>query len=194
MQLQARDGRLVYTCVACGNEWAERRLSRAMASEFSTDDAHTAVQEICAARLLEDIMAVTRRWARRLTRADGVTFVLRSGDMCYYADEEAIEPLWKGQRFPLHDCVSGWVILNAQPVIIPDIYADPRVPHAVYRQTFVRSLLMVPVRKAAPLGALGAYWGTGTLPTPAHVQLLELLAEAAGVGLMSEQLWARASG
>src|SRR6185295_14546093 len=58
-----------------------------------------AVQELSLARDLESIMAVVRRTARQLTGADGATFVLKDGDMCHYADEDAVAPLWKGQRF-----------------------------------------------------------------------------------------------
>jgi hypothetical protein len=47
------------------------------------------------------------------------------------------------------------------------------------------------VRKADPIAAIGAYWSTLHAPTESHVQLVELLAEAAAVRLSSEQLWAR---
>ena len=84
-----------------------------------------AVQRLSLARTLDDIMAVVRHAARELTGADGATFVLRDGDKCFYADEEAIAPLWKGQRFPMSTCVSGWTMLNRQVAVIEDIYADP---------------------------------------------------------------------
>ncbi len=89
--------------------------------------------------------------------ADGVTFVLRDGDMCHYVEEDAIGPLWKGQRFPLNTCISGWAMLNSKTVVLRDIYADDRIPHDAYRKTFVKSLVMVPVRTMAPVAALGAY-------------------------------------
>jgi GAF domain-containing protein len=152
---------------------------------------HAAAQAICACRDLEPLMATTRYWARRLTGADGVTFVLRAGESCYYADEDAIARLWKGQRFPLRTCVSGWVMQNRQPALIPDIFADPRVPHEAYRPTFVKSMLMVPVRKSDPIAAIGAYWKTTCAPTEAHVQIVELLAEAAAIGLASNYVSAR---
>ena len=75
-------------------------------------------------------------------------------------DEDAIEPLWKGQRFPLSACVSGWAMLHRERVVIEDIYADPRVPAAAYRPTFVKSLVMVPIRTLSPVGAIGNYWAT----------------------------------
>src|ERR1043165_3508667 len=116
------------------------------------------VQELSLARDVAAVQDITRRAARALTGADGATFVLRDGDRCYYADEDAIAPLWKGQRFPMSACISGWAMLHRQPAIIEDIYSDDRIPHDAYRPTFVKSLLMVPVRAEDPVAAIGAYW------------------------------------
>src|SRR2546428_10636221 len=66
--------------------------------------------------------------AREVSGADGVTFVLRDGDQCVFADESAIAPLWKGRRVPMATCLAGWVMLNAQAGAPGGIYADPRVP------------------------------------------------------------------
>src|SRR5579863_9642986 len=84
-----------------------------------------AVQELSMACTVPAVMAIVRRVARELTGADGASFVLRDGDKCFYADEDAIAPLWKGQRFPMSHCISGWVMLNRHCAIIPDIYKDP---------------------------------------------------------------------
>ncbi len=59
-----------------------------------------AVQELSMAAQLSEVQRVVRTAARDLAGCDGATFVLRDGDLCYYADEDAIEPLWKGLRFP----------------------------------------------------------------------------------------------
>lgn len=155
------------------------------------DEVHDAVTQLCQAPNLESLMRLTRRAARQFTGADGVTFVLRAGDSCYYADEDAIAPLWKGQRFPLRSCVSGWVMEHRQSLLIPDIYADSRVPQDSYRPTFVKSLLMVPVRKTDPIAAIGAYWRTPAAPTERHVAIVSLLAEAVAIGLAREHTWAR---
>ena len=77
----------------------------------------TVVQRLSQARSLEAIQSIVRRAARELTHADGATFVLRDANLCYYADEDAISPLWKGQRFPISACISGWAMLNRQPVM-----------------------------------------------------------------------------
>ena len=64
---------------------------------------------------------IVRSAARAVTEADGATFVLRDGELCFYADEDAIAPLWKGQRFPMSECISGWAMLAKQSVCVPDI-------------------------------------------------------------------------
>src|SRR4051795_3413088 len=84
-----------------------------------------AIQQLSLARSLSDIQDIVRTAARRLTGADGATFVIREGLHCHYADEDTISPLWKGQRFPLHTCISGWAMLNRRAVAIEDIYDDP---------------------------------------------------------------------
>jgi hypothetical protein len=117
-----------------------------------------AVQELSMARDLAAVQRIVRTTARSLCGADGATFVLRQNGYCYYADEDAISPLWKGHRFPLETCVSGWAMLNRKPAMIADIYKDPRVPHEAYRPTFVKSLAMVPIRTMDPVGAIGNYW------------------------------------
>jgi hypothetical protein len=116
-------------------------------------------------------------------------FVLRDGDRCHYADEDAIAPLWKGQRFPLEACISGWSMLNRQPVVIEDIYADNRIPHDAYRPTFVKSLVMVPIRALDPIGAIGNYWAAPHRATGAEVQLLQALANTTAVAMENVQVF-----
>ncbi len=147
------------------------------------------VQSLSHARDLATIMAIVRVAARELTGADGATFVLRDGEFCYYAEESAIEPLWKGQRFPLARCVSGWVMSHCEPVAIPDIYLDPRVPADAYRPTFVHSLAMVPIRTSAPIGAIGNYWATHHVVTPEELALLEALANTTSVAMENVQVY-----
>src|ERR1043166_734932 len=130
------------------------------------------VQRLSLARDRATVQEIVRRAARRLTGADGATFVLRDGDRCHYADEDAIAPLWKGQRFPMSACISGWAMLHRRSAVIPDIYADDRIPHDAYRRTFVKSLVMVPIRTLEPVGAIGTYWATPHAPTTAEVRLL----------------------
>lgn len=142
-----------------------------------------AVQQISAARSLEEIIPLATHAAREGSGAEGVSFVLREGDRCYYADEDAISPLWKGRRFPMSDCVSGWAMHHRLAVVIPDIMLDARVPHDAYKPTFVRSLVMVPIRSMDPVGAIGAYWSSIHQPDAETVHWLQALADATSAGI-----------
>lgn len=148
-----------------------------------------AVQELSLARDLGSIQRVVRTTARELTGADGATFVLRESGMCHYADEDAIAPLWKGKRFPLQTCISGWAMLNRQPTVIPDIYVDPRIPVDAYRPTFVKSLAMVPIRTLDPIGAIGNYWARRHQPDARELALLQALADSTAVAMENVRVY-----
>lgn len=159
------------------------RYSRAMEYLVSV------IQALSMARELDSIMAIVREAAREITGADGATFVLRDGDFCYYAEENAIEPLWKGRHFPIESCVSGWAMLHREAVVIEDIYQDDRIPIDAYRPTFVKSLVMVPIRTHNPLGAIGNYWAENRMPTPMEVKWLQALADTTAVAIENVQLY-----
>jgi len=146
------------------------------------------VEQLSTATTLERVTEVVAHATRTLMGADGATFVLREDDKCFYADENAIGPLWKGSRFPLTACISGWAMLNDETVVVPDIYVDARIPHDAYRPTFVNSLVMAPIRGTTPVGALGAYWSDHHVPTPSDLRLQEMLANSAAVALQNLEL------
>jgi len=141
------------------------------------------VQNLTLARSMDEIMNSVMSAARNLTEADGVTFVLRDGDQCNYLNEDAIGPLWKGQKFPLEKCISGWTMLNRELVIIEDIYEDTRIPHEAYRTTFVKSLAMIPIRTKNPVGAIGVYWATNHRPTDEQMIVIQTLADATAIAM-----------
>ena len=72
---------------------------------------------------------------------------------------------------------------NRQAVAIPDIYADPRIPHEAYRPTFVKSMAMVPVHDPDPIAAIGAYWARPHVPTERELAILKILADASARAL-----------
>ncbi len=148
-----------------------------------------AVQELSLARSLPEIQVIVRTAARELTGCDGASFVLKDDGFCYYADEYAIAPLWKGSRFPLENCVSGWAMRHRESVVIPDIYVDERVPHEAYRPTFVKSMVMVPIRKVDPIGAIGNYWAFEREATEKEVFLLQALADSTSIAMENVQLY-----
>lgn len=139
-------------------------------------------ERLDSAQDLESIQEVVRHAARALTRAHGSTLVLREGDMCFYADEDAISPLWKGQRFPVQNCISGWAMIHDECTVVPDIYSDSRIPIDAYRPTFVKSLAVAPVGAGRPVGAIGVYWAdlhSATGPEVAALQELCSMTAAA---------------
>lgn len=141
------------------------------------------VQRLSLARSMDAIAGVIRDTARSLIGADGVTFVLKDGDMCYYVEEDAIGPLWKGQRFHMSACVSGWSMIHHEIAVIEDIYADDRVPLDAYKPTFVKSMVMVPIRTLDPIGAIGSYWAAERTPTDEELDLLRSLADITSVSI-----------
>jgi diguanylate cyclase (GGDEF)-like protein len=145
------------------------------------------VQRLSFALNMEEIVNIVRTAARQLTGADGASFVLRDGNFCFYVDEDAIAPLWKGQRFPLEMCISGWVMNTGESVTIPNVFLDPRIPVEAYRPTFVRSMAMVPIqppiRTQSPVGAIGSYWATTHRPTSEQLRILQALADSTAVAM-----------
>jgi signal transduction histidine kinase len=147
-----------------------------------------AVEQLASAADLADIIAIVRETARDISGADGVCFVLRDGEYCHYVEEHAIGPLWKGKRFPLTACISGWCMLNDRSAVIPDIYLDPRIPHDAYRPTFVKSLVMVPVKTAVPVAAIGVYWAKTRDFSDDELALIEALGRSTSAAIAAAQL------
>lgn len=141
------------------------------------------LQELSLAHGLDEIMAIVRLAVRQFAGADGATLILREGDQCYYADEDAISPLWKGSRFPMDTCISGWVMRERKATVIEDIYSDQRIPHDLYRPTFVKSLAMAPIRGKAPIGAIGVYWASPNRPDAKTLKMIQVLAESTAVAI-----------
>lgn len=134
------------------------------------------------ARSVEDVAAEIIRLGRRIIGCDGITFVINERGSCYYLDSDGISPLWKGQRFPAGCCVSGWVMTHRQSAVIPNIYMDTRIPHEIYRRTFVKSMQMVPVGEQGE-AAIGSYWAEFHDPTDRESMILHALARLAAAAL-----------
>jgi signal transduction histidine kinase len=147
------------------------------------------IQDLSQARDMDSIANIVRKAARDLTGADGASFILREGDLCHYVDEDAISPLWKGQRFPMKTCISGWVMLSGVPAVIEDIYLDERIPVDAYRPTFVKSLTMMPVRDENPVAAIGTYWATKRTATEEELSVLQALANTTSVAIENASLY-----
>ena len=142
-----------------------------------------ATDRLAVACSLADVVSILRETAREIAGSDGIAVILREGESCFYAAEDAIEPLWRGRRFPLTACISGWAMLHDETAIVPDIAFDRRVPVEAYRTTSMRSLVMVPIGSPQPIAALGAYWCATIIPDAATIHPLEMLARLATAAL-----------
>lgn len=138
-----------------------------------------AIDALGEVRSVDAALEVLRAHTRRIALADGVCVIRRIGATVLYVGEDAIAPLWTGQRFPIEHCVSGHAMVKRQVIVIPDIAIDPRVPHNAYLSTFVASMAMVPLGSGEPFAALGLYWVRPQPIEPAALTLVETLARTA---------------
>ena len=115
--------------------------------------------------------------------------MLKEGDCCYYADEDAIAPLWKGKRFPMDVCIGGWTMRHRVPAVIANVSQDQRIPWLAYEPTFVQSLVMVPIRTLNPIGAIGTYWAAQQEPAAQDVKVLQALADTTAVAMENVQIY-----
>jgi signal transduction histidine kinase len=147
------------------------------------------IQKLSLARDLVTVVNIVKSAARDLSGADGASFILRDGNLSSYVDEDAISPLWKGKRFPMEQCVSGWSMIHKTAATIPDIYDDPRVPVEAYRPTFVKSMVMVPIRQADPIGAVGTYWAKQHTASQTEIAILQSLADITAITIENITLY-----
>lgn len=161
-----------------GAELLTRELHVREDQDFRLKLLEAAKDRLSVAGSLEEIVTIVRSTARSVCSADGVTFVLRDNGKCHYVEEDAIGPLWKGQKFPMETCISGWCMMNKATAAIEDIFVDDRIPHDVYRKTFVKSLVMVPIGGDAPVAAMGTYWNEKRAFSENDVTAVEALGAA----------------
>ncbi len=150
-------------------------------SQSKLEQLIAAIKGMAQARTLNEIHHIVVTSAHELVQSEGATIVLREGDFSAYIDEDTIAPLWKGKKFPLDSCISGWVMRNKTSAVIPEIYADSRIPADLYKPTFVKSLVMIPINQSDPIGAIGSYWSTPHIVTEQELRLLESLADSAAI-------------
>lgn len=142
-----------------------------------------AIERLKTAASLDEVAEIVRGSARAIAGADGVTVVRRIGDRVHYVAEDAMSPLWTGQDFPIEQCISGMAIMADEPILIPDISMDPRVPLQLYMGTFVRGMAMFPVGIGSSVAAIGLYWCRPGPIQDETVALFESMARSMGAML-----------
>ncbi len=142
-----------------------------------------ATERLGSAESLSDILEILRASARAVLRSDGVTVIMREGPLVHYIGEDAVAPLWSGQRFAIETCISGLAMIERQMIVIPDIRLDPRVPLNAYLSTFVASMAVAPIGRGEPVAAIGAYWRSAQPIEHDALVLLDMLAKGASAQL-----------
>lgn len=181
----------IIATIAQGNDITERKAAEEKLLNLN-DRLHIlveAVKGLSEARSLETIEKIITKYAKELSHADGTTVIIKEGEYCHYAEEESTEPLWKNQKLPVSECISGWAMEHKKAVVIKDIYKDERISLSYYEKTFVRSLTILPIRTPEAIAAIGCYWKSNYEPTVAEMQLLQTLADSAGRPIENVRLY-----
>lgn len=162
-----------------------------MVSGLSMHKLTHAIQQLSFSRDLPTLQALVTSSAREMCHADGATLILKEDNHCYYAEEDSIAPLWKGLRLDSEACIGGWTMRHKKVAVVADIHDDARINQAMYADTFVRSLVIIPVRPADPIAAIGVYWATPRTASDDEIEQLQILANCTGVSLENVELMTR---
>ena len=88
--------------------------------------------------------------------------------------------------------VTGLVALSAQPLAVPDVASDSRVPRPLWEQEGIRSFLAAPLlRHGQPVGVLSIYRRDVHEFTPAEIALLVSFSAHAATAIENALLYAR---
>ena len=143
----------------------------------------TIVRKLSLSQNLEQVSEIVLQEARAISKSHATTFVLRDKEFCFYKDEYADAPLWKGQHLPLDKCICGWA-MNAEEVVdIDDIHSDPRIVQEHYQHTSFKSLLVIPILRTNSIGAIGCYWTEAHPPSKHIIHLLQALADVTAIAI-----------
>jgi signal transduction histidine kinase len=146
------------------------------------------ITKLSEASTIKEVADIVSTSARRLAGSDGATFMILEDDQCHFIDEDAVTPLRKGQYLSMDSCLGGQCIQEGAPIAIRDVDTDKRVPQGNYDHTFVKSALIVPIRKVSSIGAIGNYWAQEHKPTNSEIRSLQALADSVSVAIRDIEL------
>ncbi|TAE59114.1 MAG: diguanylate cyclase [Nostocales cyanobacterium] len=149
----------------------------------SIDSLFAVAQNLFLADSLEEMTKVVLTTVREVINSDGATFAILDNGFSYYIDENATNPVWKGQRFPVSLDVSGWVMTKGKTSIIEDTLHDEKGIYSyVYHNNLIRSMAVVPVMSLQRgNAAICIYWFEQHQITTDELKMINLLAKSAGV-------------
>ncbi len=133
------------------------------------------------AREVNTVVAAVRKAVQDYMGADSATF-----NLC---ERKVITPMWRGREFPVDSYLTALVMITRQPAIIEDIRTDDRIPGDVRRPSFVKSLIMLPIRPCSPIGVIGAYWSVKYSSPSESVKILKSLGDIASFAIRNIQIY-----
>ncbi len=167
-----------------------QRRTQAMATLAETSRVITASLDL--EEVLRRILSRTRNDLG--AEAASIALVERDSGVLQFrlAEGEAAEQV-VGLRLRPGEGIAGWVAQHGQPVIVPDVQADPRFASGVDRRTgfATRALACVPIQgMSQTLGVLEVINpGSGGFDSET-LSLLESIASLAGTAILHAQLFA----
>lgn len=152
------------------------------------EEMATAITALSQVRDVEGVAKVVRNAARRLVDADGACFVVREGETCHYVGHNALSTELRSADFALDSCLPGWCILKRKAARVLDVRNDAMVRADLYDQSEVRSLIVVPIRRYDPVGAIEIYWQDEHVATDEEVRFVQALADSISVTMRDIEL------
>ncbi len=143
-----------------------------------------AMEELCSARTLEDVVRISAVLAQKACNVDSISIVLTSGEQFHYAPGARPDAISQAVRSKVIVRMSALAVETSQTAVVPDIHRDERTRSHTNGSTFARSLVVVPVGGRTPFAAITYAWVQERWPAATDVLVLEALARAAGLALI----------
>jgi diguanylate cyclase (GGDEF)-like protein len=156
----------------------QRRFSRSQNGVPSVEHLVAVIQELSRIRDMRALHAVVSSAAHKLAGTVGAHIYLHAGSN----GSVPIEPVG---RAPVDVCIGKWVVQHRRPVLVSDIADELCIPAEPRRAQNVKSLLMVPIRRSNPIGAIGSYWGQVYRPSEFELNVLQALADSTAMAIES---------
>ncbi len=147
---------------------------------------------------LQETLTLVTRHTTRLMDAAAASLALRDderGEIVFAAAYGEASEAVIGLRLPLGQGIAGWVARHGQPILAPDVSADPRFYAEVDRQSgfATRAILCVPLQsKGRTIGAIEVMNKRRGMFTPDDQALLQALAVSAATAIENAQLYRQA--